>query len=1171
MSSKDTIEELKNKWKAKITKAIKSLDYENEKVQTLLKEKEGIQIEMMTSNETSNNVYPSILDENFNDKIARKVEFNENKYAPIDFTSIETIATEQCSSRDFELAPHQIFVRNFLSHLTPYNGLLLFHGLGTGKTCSAISVCEDIRHYMKKLDISNKIIILANPNVQVNFKKQLFNPDNLEKINDTWTLSGCLGQRLLKEIPFVDSLSKEDVVKQINILIKNNYSILGYRTFAGIVANLRKSLTKKLFKKKIQTEYSNTLIVIDEVHNIKEAIKEKHIVTSIHDVIQYSKHLKLLFLSATPMYNSHTEIIFMLNLLNMNDNRPMVKINDIFNSNGNFLVNENGENIGKQRLIDKSRGYISYVRGENVLTFPYRIFPYYFDKSSSIKNDAYLYPLTQINGVQIVDGIQYMDIFMNTADIYQAICYLHLTNDIPLQLNENEGGIGWKYITKPLECLNIVYPNTKIDTYIKKYKNEPDFLEFDNFPMVSINDVIGQKGLSSCMHFSKQLSSFKYKSNKEHVFSLEHLPKYSCKIHKIVQCILNSKGVVLVYSQYIQGGCIPIALALESVGITRYKNKSLFENPPTESIDVNTMKPNEHNSDFKPARYTFVTGNHNLSKDSSRDIDAATNERNVNGENIKVIIISDAGSEGIDFKFIRQIHILDPWYNNNKNEQIVGRAVRYCSHSALPLNERNVEIYLHGTQINESRMEPIDMYVHRLAEQKSRKIGEITRILKEHSVDCILNTNLSQMSTDIVKQTIDLKLSNGKVIKYDIGDKPFTSNCDYFESCQYTCKPNIDLTTLNAKDTFTYRKEYIEFSNDKIIQNIKELFRTKFVYSYDDLKMELNIHHDYTDLQIRYALNVMTKEKNEFVKDMFNRVGKVIHVDPYYMFQPIETNAPLTYFERSRPLDYKPRSIIMDIQKIKNDVTISTANVFDSMVEKYNRTQNKPIKKHNFMDWYENSYFVIHKFVEKLSIPKSTVLNYILEHMFDSLHAKEKYFVMNQLFGKKYQHDTFGDQIKYLKSYINKEYVIQMNSTTYFWLYQENKHMFYQISNDELKTVDPLISEALHKKIKTQHSANVYGSIYGYIDLVQIENPKFTIKKKKNKGTGKTCENHAKYMIEKIIKETHPDFEYSKDESKATNKFQLCCELEIILRYYRSIKHENTVWFLNYETFKYIN
>ena len=51
-----------------------------------------------------------------------------------------------------------------------------------------------------------------------------------------------------------------------------------------------------------------------------------------------------------------------------------------------------------------------------------------------------------------------------------------------------------------------------------------------------------------------------------------------------------------------------------------------------------------------------------------------------------------AGSEGLDFKFIRQVHVLEPWYNMNRIEQIIGRAVRTCSHKDLPFEERNVEI-----------------------------------------------------------------------------------------------------------------------------------------------------------------------------------------------------------------------------------------------------------------------------------------------------------------------------------------------------------------------------------------------------------------------------------------------------------------------------------------------
>ena len=62
--------------------------------------------------------------------------------------SIKTKA-DALAKADFELSPHQAFVRNFMSFQTPYNSLLLFHGLGSGKTCSAIGVCEEMRDYLK--------------------------------------------------------------------------------------------------------------------------------------------------------------------------------------------------------------------------------------------------------------------------------------------------------------------------------------------------------------------------------------------------------------------------------------------------------------------------------------------------------------------------------------------------------------------------------------------------------------------------------------------------------------------------------------------------------------------------------------------------------------------------------------------------------------------------------------------------------------------------------------------------------------------------------------------------------------------------------------------------------------------------------------------------------------
>ena len=123
---------------------------------------------------------------------------------------------------------------------------------------------------------------------------------------------------------------------------------------------------------------------------------------------------------------------------------------------------------------------------------------------------------------------------------------------------------------------------------------------------------------------------------------------------------------------------------------------------------------------------------------------------------VKVVIISRAGSEGLDFSNLRQVHILDPWYNMNRIEQIIGRAVRFCSHKQLPFSERNTEIYLYGTMLDGTEEESADLYVYRLAENKSIKIGNITRVLKETAVDCVLNEKLNMLTEEVIGQNVKL-------------------------------------------------------------------------------------------------------------------------------------------------------------------------------------------------------------------------------------------------------------------------------------------------------------------------------------------------------------------------------------------------------------------------------
>ena len=188
----------------------------------------------------------------------------------------------------------------------------------------------------------------------------------------------------------------------------------------------------------------------------------------------------------------------------------------------------------------------------------------------------------------------------------------------------------------------------------------------------------------------------------------------------------------------------------------------------------------------------------------------------MNGEKIKVVLISKAASEGIDLKNVRQVHILEPWYTMSRIEQIIGRAVRGFSHQLLPFEERNVEIFLHGTMLHDRETEAVDLYIYRLAEYKARQIGEVSRILKENAVDCLLNSEQSNFTQENMNTKVSQTLSDGQVVKsFQVGDTSYSSMCDYMEDCSVKCVPNKSITDIAVNNT-TYDEGFIMINSEKL-------------------------------------------------------------------------------------------------------------------------------------------------------------------------------------------------------------------------------------------------------------------------------------------------------------------------------------------------------------------
>ena len=216
------------------------------------------------------NHYPDITNDDFYEKIYKKKEFHKTTI-PIETRNMETICKQKS---EFKLLPQQEFLKNYISVDTPYNGILVIHGTGVGKTCSAISICEGFRNNNNK--IYKKNLVILSPSIKENFKKEIYNFEKEKYKIDPSTIVQCTGKTYELKNDESKYLSKEQKINEINKKIKNNYDFIGYQKFTNdLIRETNWNIDKEpstIIKKYINKKFSNRVIVIDEIQNIKDSL-----------------------------------------------------------------------------------------------------------------------------------------------------------------------------------------------------------------------------------------------------------------------------------------------------------------------------------------------------------------------------------------------------------------------------------------------------------------------------------------------------------------------------------------------------------------------------------------------------------------------------------------------------------------------------------------------------------------------------------------------------------------------------------------------------------------------------------------------------------------------------------------------------------------------------------
>lgn len=116
--------------------------------------------------------------------------------------------------------------------------------------------------------------------------------------------------------------------------------------------------------------------------------------------------------------------------------------------------------------------------------------------------------------------------------------------------------------------------------------------------------------------------------------------------------------------------------------------------------------------------------------------------KDYNEGRLKALLLSSAGGEGLDLKGTRQIQILEPHFNEEKLKQVIGRGIRYQSHSHLPAEQRDVAVerYLSkmpvgfwGKLVGKKPDMSADEYLQSLSNDKETLNEQMRAVLREQT------------------------------------------------------------------------------------------------------------------------------------------------------------------------------------------------------------------------------------------------------------------------------------------------------------------------------------------------------------------------------------------------------------------------------------------------------
>ena len=855
--------------------------------------------------------YPDIDDSDFGKKIARNKEFSIHKIRS--FPTIRTVddfnkvANELCGK--FETTLYQHFISQYLSHRTPYKSIMLYYGVGVGKTCTAITLTEMILS-TKTMDTTEPHIWVIMPQaLEENFNKEIFNYDIKVFKN---LFNQCTGDNYVKLLNINESsFNEKDNKDNIKRLLKKRYEIFTYDSFM-----------KRINEKYKDNIVENKVIIIDEAHNIRSTNnKEKGTYSTLKKILENGRNNRLILLSATPMYNEPRDILDLFNLMLINDKRDNIlkEYYKVFNNNNKFKF----EDKAKKLIKKLSSNYISYLKGKNPFTFALKLKASYNSNIKILNAEPTKDPSNNSIPAKELGWLKYIndDIVIsklgicqkNKIDALKKIINKINYNNIQ-EIDENElndiaedadgadeadgadGAEGLSQSKSQNQNMRLLQPMNIV------YDNDIGKVGFNSF----FRNIAGTASIS--VNYSEKYKNALYPTE-------EYLGKYSGKFLNICNIIRKSEGIVVIYSRFAWAGIIPLAICLEHLGYSREGTNNILKNPEI-------VKDKPKYKDVSNPKYCILTSDKKEIMGSTTInnlIKKINDDKNINGKDIKVILITQVASEGLSFYNAREIHLIEPWYHFNRPDQIIGRGIRNCRHQKLPFEKRNVTVFMHASANDDAGMlktETIDIHALRISTRKYIESKEIDKIISGNSLDCSLMKNINYFPKKLFEMgTVDILTSQGNKIKYELGDSE-----DLEPSCGFNDNDNDnDNDAKLTEDTSGYRSDFykhlLKRAQSAIKNKLLKMIQDEIYYiSYKELIDDIGKDIDIDEEILIYTIN--------------KSIRPAVIIDNYYIehhSQGIKLSI-IDDIEGSRPgakATMAKIKIKMDIEGLMNDTVAS--------------------------------------------------------------------------------------------------------------------------------------------------------------------------------------------------------------------------------------------------------